>query len=232
MDREQFLQQLAKEGILLSERQQQQFLTYAETLIEWNEKMNLTAITALDDIYEKHFYDSLQITRLIPITGTLCDVGSGAGFPGIPLAIAFPELELTIIEPLQKRCRFLSEVVKQLQLARVSIVNDRAETVARSNKKRYNIVTARAVANLPMLAELCIPLVKENGYFIAMKGKSGLAEKDAAAKAVKRLGCEWKQETTLTLSDGATRVNLLYQKVRPTPKTYPRPYAKIKKDPL
>ncbi len=232
MTEKQFIEKLAQEGIVLSECQIQQFADYARLLVEWNEKMNLTAITALEEIYEKHFYDCLLLHRLVKLEGSLCDVGAGAGFPSIPCKIAFPELQVTIIEPLGKRCVFLRELCKELQLENVTILNERAEDVAKNSMQRYDIVTARAVANLRVLSELCVPLVKVNGYFATMKGANGLEEKQEATKAMSVLGAKFEKEDIVCLSDGANRVNILYKKVKETPKGYPRMYAKIKKNPL
>lgn len=232
MTEKQFIEKLAQEGIVLSERQIQQFADYARLLVEWNEKMNLTAITALEEIYEKHFYDCLLLHRLVKLEGSLCDVGAGAGFPSIPCKIAFPQLHVTIIEPLGKRCVFLRELCKELQLENVTILNERAEDVAKNSMQRYDIVTARAVANLRVLSELCVPLVKVNGYFATMKGANGLEEKQDATKAMNILGAKFEKEDIVCLSDGANRVNILYKKMKETPKGYPRMYAKIKKNPL
>ena len=232
MTEKQFIEKLAQEGIVLSERQIQQFADYARLLVEWNEKMNLTAITALEEIYEKHFYDCLLLHRLVKLEGSLCDVGAGAGFPSIPCKIAFPQLHVTIIEPLGKRCVFLRELCKELQLENVTILNERAEDVAKNSMQRYDIVTARAVANLRVLSELCVPLVKVNGYFATMKGANGLEEKQDATKAMNILGAKCEKEDIVCLSDGANRVNILYKKIKETPKGYPRMYAKIKKNTL
>jgi len=227
MTEQQFIESLNKEGIVLTETMIQQFRQYVELLQEWNKKINLTSLTEISEIYEKHFYDSLLINRLIALEGTFCDVGSGAGFPGIPCKIAYPELTLTIIEPLKKRCNFLEILCKELKIS-VNIVNGRAEEIT----GEYDIVTARAVANLRILAELCIPLVKKEGYFITMKGSQGQLEKKEAQKATTFLGCKEVKEDVITLSEQATRVNVLYKKVKATPVGYPRAYAKIKKKPL
>jgi len=227
-----FSTRLNEQNITLTQEQLDQFAHYASLLVEWNEKMNLTAITALEEIYEKHFYDCLLVSKYIQPNGSLCDVGSGAGFPGIVLKIAFPSLALTIIEPLGKRCVFLQELVNQLHLENVTILNERAEDVAVKSSIRYDVVTARAVANLRILAELCIPLVKKNGYFLAMKGKNGKEEAQEAQHATSVLGAKLQEETCVKLSDGADRINLLYRKVKDTPKGYPRTFAKIKKQPL
>ena len=146
-----------------------------QLLLEWNQKMNLTAITIEEEIWEKHFYDSI-----VPFENlshkTLCDVGSGAGFPGIPLKIVFPDMELTIVEPLQKRCRFLETVKEALDLKGVNIYPERAEDFVKEHRESYDVVSARAVARLSILLELCAPLVKMKGHFIALKGKQGHEE--------------------------------------------------------
>ena len=227
MTENQFIESLRNEGIELTETMVQQFRLYARLLQEWNKKINLTSLTETSEIYEKHFYDSLLIKRLVTLDRELCDVGSGAGFPGIPCKIVFPELSLTIIEPIKKRCTFLEILCQELQIS-VTIVNGRAEEIT----NEYDIVTARAVANLRILAELCIPLVKKDGYFIAMKGSQGIKEKKEAQNAITFLGCEEVKEDVVMLLDEATRINLLYRKVKKTPTGYPRIYAKIKKNPL
>jgi len=222
-----FIENLEKEQITLTDTMKNQFRLYAKLLQEYNEKINLTSIVEIGEIYEKHFYDSLLLNRLVKLEGSLCDVGSGAGFPGIPCKIAFPDLELTIIEPLKKRCVFLETLCNELGI-KVNIINGRAEEIT----EKYDIVTARAVANLRILAELCIPLVRVDGHFIAMKGSQGEQEKKEAQKATTFLGCRLEKEDVIQLPNEATRVNLLYKKVKPTPKGYPRMYAKIKKKPL
>ena len=222
---------LKENNIVLSETQLSQFKKYADLLMEWNQKMNLTAIVEIHDIYQKHFLDCILPSFHAPIKGTICDVGAGAGFPSIPLKIVYPQLYVTILEPLNKRCLFLSELVKQLQLDNVTIKNERAEDFAKKNRECFDVVSARAVANLVMLSELCIPLVKTDGYFLAMKGSSGQEEQHNAIFATTLLGCELINEDIYEL-DGAKRVNLLYKKIKKTPIKYPRMFSKIKKEPL
>ena len=232
MKLEEFIQCCKENGLDLSEKQINQYKTYAELLKEWNEKMNLTAITEFEEVLDKHFYDSLLPSFSSSIQGTLCDVGSGAGFPSIPLKIAYPELNIVIIEPLGKRVTFLKEVVRVLKLENVECMNERAEDVAKTQRECYDVVTARAVANLRMLSELCIPLTKKGGLFLAMKGSNGLEEDREAAHALKVLGCTLEKYEERYLNDGSTRVNLFYRKTRSTPVQYPRQFAKIKKNPL
>ncbi|NBK97572.1 MAG: 16S rRNA (guanine(527)-N(7))-methyltransferase RsmG [Erysipelotrichia bacterium] len=222
---------LKEKGVVLSEQQLFQFRKYADLLIEWNEKMNLTAITERSEIYVKHFLDCILPSFHTSISGHLCDVGAGAGFPSIPLKIVYPDLKITILEPLNKRCLFLNTLVKELTLSDVQIKNERAEDYAKKHREYFDVVSARAVANLVMLSELCIPLVKEEGLFLAMKGSSGLEELEQAQYAIDVLGCQLINTDSYEL-EGAKRVNLCFKKVRKTAMKYPRMFAKIKKEPL
>lgn len=219
-------------GITLTKSQLAQFDDYARLLVEWNEKMNLTAIVDEDEIYEKHFLDSILPSFDIKIQGTFCDVGAGAGFPSIPLKIVYPDLKVTIVETLGKRITFLQALCKELGIEDVTCVHARAEDYAKDHRESFDFVSARAVANLPMLSELCIPLVKKHGYFIAMKGAGGEEEASDAKKAIELLGCKEVQRNFKQLHDGSKRVNLVYEKIKPTPMKYPRAFGQIKKNPL
>ncbi len=179
---------LQKNGIILNEYQQKQFEIYAALLTQWNQKMNLTAIKEENAVYEKHFLDSIYPLIDIPLQGKLCDVGAGAGFPSLPMKIVQPDLEVTIVEPLGKRITFLTHLCAELALD-VKLVNARAEDYVKQKRESFDIVTARAVANLPMLSELCIPLVKKQGLFLAMKGAEGYHEQEEANHATACLGC-------------------------------------------
>lgn len=227
-----FFSILEENGIHLSEVQVQQFQDYADMLVEWNQKMNLTAITDMDEIYEKHFLDSIIPSFKMKIQGSFCDVGAGAGFPSIPLKIVYPELQVTIVETLGKRITFLNALCETLHLEGVSCVHARAEDYAKDHREQFDIVSARAVANLSMLSELCIPFVRVHGIFLAMKGANGDEEYQAAKNAIQILGCELKQKDVATLLDGSMRMNYVFEKVRKTPKKYPRAFAQIKKNPL
>lgn len=229
---EEFIESCRQKGVECSSVQTEQFLRYAQLLKEWNEKMNLTAITELEEVLEKHFYDSLAPFFSLEMKGHLCDVGAGAGFPSLPLKIMFPQLKVTILEPLNKRVVFLNEVCRQLQLDGVDCLNVRAEDYAAAHRESFDLVTARAVANLQVLSELCLPLVKKDGLFVAMKGSAGKEEQEQADRAVKILGGRLEKTEEVRLQDGASRINLFYRKVKPTPSQYPRAYAKIKKNPL
>lgn len=230
--KETFYHTLQEHGIYLQERQMEQFALYADMLLEWNRRMNLTAITDIHEIYEKHFLDSILPSFHVEMKGSFCDVGAGAGFPSIPLKIVYPHLQVTIVETLGKRITFLQALCEKLQLRDVACVHARAEEYAKEHRERFDIVTARAVANLPMLAELCIPLVRVHGLFLAMKGANAEEEYQQAAKAIKLLGCEEKQRDEAQLSDGSKRVTFVFTKVKATPAKYPRAFAQIKKKPL
>ena len=230
--KDRFNQILKENGVVLSAKQEEQFETYAKMLVEWNEKMNLTAITDIDEIYEKHFLDSILPSFDVTLEGTFCDVGAGAGFPSIPLKIVYPELQVTIVETLGKRVTFLQALCHELGLEGVQCIHARAEDYAKDHRESFDIVSARAVANLPMLAELCIPLVKVGGIFLALKGANALEELQRAEKGIQLLGCQEKQRDEKHLSDGSTRINFVFTKVKNTPKKYPRAFAQIKKNPL
>ena len=230
------LQQLKIEcennGITISDKQLDQFHNYAILLQEYNEKINLTAITEYEEIIERHFYDSILPFFNIFKFETICDVGAGAGFPSIPLKIIMPNIKVTIVETLNKRCKFLNDLISKLDINDVTIVNARAEDYCKEKRESFDIVTARAVANLNMLSELCIPLVKLNGHFIVLKGSQGEKEYEDAQKAIEILGCELIEKKIELLSDDSKRVNLYLRKIKKTPKTYPRHFSKIKKTPL
>lgn len=219
-------------GYELNETQCQQLDHYARFLKEYNQKINLTAIDEYEDVIEKHFYDSILPLFKWKIEGKLADIGAGAGFPSIPLKIVCPQIDVTIVEPLNKRCIFLNELVQKLELQGVTIVNERAEDYIKLKRDSFDVVTARAVANLNVLAELCIPFVKLGGYFLVMKGQMGKQEYDAAEKAIGILGAELGDTQETTLLDGSVRINMKLLKVRKTPTSYPRAYGQIKKKPL
>lgn len=218
-------------NIEVPNRQLQQFERYADLLIEWNEKFNLTSITGREDIYVKHFYDSILPSLYRDLKGSLADVGSGAGFPGIPLKIMYPDLEVTLIEPTGKRCTFLNEVISQLSLDKITVVNMRSEDYARENV-RFDFVTARAVAELNILTELCLPLVKTDGHFIVMKGPKAYQELENASRAIRVLGGTVREVREIPLSSDQTRVLIDIQKTSEHDPKYPRNYSQIKKKPL
>lgn len=225
---------IEKKGLVLIETQLAQYNKYLCLLQEWNEKMNLTSIIEEEAVYEKHFYDSLLSIDQIDFNNkSLLDIGAGAGFPSIPLKIAYPSLKLTVLDSLQKRMIFIEEVVKQLGLSDVNIVVSRAEDYALTHRDSFDIVTSRAVARLNILAELSLPLVKINGTFLAYKGQSAMEEYEECKNGIKLLGGKLNkvQEESLP-SDNASRFNLFITKEKATPSKYPRAYSKIKKNPI
>ena len=229
MKMQEMIDQAKKRGIVINE---DMFNDYMSLLLEWNEKMNLTSITEPEEIIEKHFYDCLLPVFSNLIEGKVIDVGSGAGFPGLVFAIAKPEAHITLLEPRNKRCIFLNEVIQKLGLTNVEVINERAEDYGKIHREIFDVATARAVAPLNILAELCIPFVKQGGNFIAMKGTQWKEEYEEAKKAFKELGCGEGNIIEEELPSGAARCLLSFSKVCPTPNKYPRAYGQIKKKPL
>lgn len=234
MNRVEFYHILSSNGLELSAVQKEQLHTYFELLVEKNKVMNLTGITEENEVYEKHFYDSLLFSFDIDFSGkTLIDVGTGAGFPGLVLAICYPNLKVTLLEPLNKRCVFLSEVVTALGLQNVEIVNQRSEDYSKNNREKFDYATARAVARLNILLELVMPLVKVNGTFIALKGRLGYEEVDESKRALELLDCKVdKVQDVKLLTDDDSRQNIYVLKLKKTNNKYPRNYSQIKNKPL
>ncbi|KRM11635.1 16S rRNA (guanine(527)-N(7))-methyltransferase RsmG [Paucilactobacillus suebicus] len=230
MNPQQFRQALADHGINLTDHQMQQFQTYYEDLVTGNEQVNLTSITERDEVYLKHFYDSITPAIVSPQLQnqslTLCDVGAGAGFPSLPIKIAFPQLKVTIVDALNKRISFLEKLVDHLGLSDVTLIHDRAETFGAKKsqyREAFDVVTARAVARLSVLSELCIPLVSVSGIFIAMKASQADDEMTAAKHAVEVLGAEVAQTEKLSLPvNNEPRTMIVMNKVTNTPDKYPR----------
>lgn len=216
-------------GIDISTEQYETFVKYHQILVEWNEKMNLTAITDFDEVFIKHFYDSICLVKSVELKNQdLLDVGSGAGFPSIPLKILFPDLKVTIIDALQKRIRFLEVLTKELNLD-VKLIHGRAEEFKR--KHCYDIVTGRAVANLNMLSELCIPFVKIDGLFLAMKGQKAIEEFNNARSAIDLLGGAFVEDVSYQVSEQERHI-LVIKKINKTSPKYPRKFKAIKNSPL
>jgi 16S rRNA (guanine527-N7)-methyltransferase len=228
-----FIEELKKLGIILTEKQLEQLEEFYNLLIDYNEKVNLTRITEKEDVYLKHFYDSLTLIKAIDLRRdlTLCDVGTGAGFPGIVLKICFPRVKVTLVETLQKRVRFLYLVKEKLNLKDLFICRERAEIFARNNRNKYDIVTSRAMARLNILNEMCIPLVKENGYFIPMKG-SIEGELEEASNSIEKLNSSIENVISFTLPmENSIRNLVIIKKIRDNNK-YPRSFTDIKNKPL
>ncbi|UYO35691.1 16S rRNA (guanine(527)-N(7))-methyltransferase RsmG [Bacillus zhangzhouensis] len=237
MNIEQFTAALEEKGITLSPVQLEQFATYFRMLVEWNEKMNLTSITEKEEVYLKHFYDSISAAFFIDFhkVTTICDIGAGAGFPSIPLKICFPHLHVTIVDSLQKRITFLNELAKGLNLQDTTFYHDRAETFGQRKEKResYDLVTARAVARLSVLSELCLPLVKKEGLFVALKASAADEEMQAGKKAVTVLGGEVVEKHSFVLPlEESERNIIVIEKKKQTPKKYPRKPGTPNKSPI
>ena len=209
---------------------------YYEMLIEKNKVMNLTAITEFDEVLVKHFADSLSICTIIPDdVKSVCDLGTGAGFPGIPMAIAYPDLQFTLIDSLNKRIKFLQEVVDALGLTNVTLVHGRAEEAGRNKlyREQYDLVVSRAVANISTLSEYCLPLVKVGGYFISFKSGDIEDEIKQSGKAISKLGGKLQKPVLFNLPDtNISRSFLVIDKEKSTPKAYPRKAGTPSKEPL
>ncbi|MFW3505122.1 MULTISPECIES: 16S rRNA (guanine(527)-N(7))-methyltransferase RsmG [Aerococcus] len=238
MNPELFKNSLADAGIHLNDQQMTQFNRYFELLVEWNKKINLTAITELEEVYLKHFYDSLTVAMHVDMDDQgyrLVDVGSGAGFPSIPLKIAFPNLDITIVDSLNKRINFINEVVNELGLEGVHAYHDRAETFGQNPQFRgqFDFATARAVARLNLLAEFCLPLVKKDGQFLAMKAQQSDDEIEEAKYAIAVLGGKFAEDIQFDLpAEAGERHILRIEKPKETPNKYPRKPGKPAKSPL
>lgn len=228
---------LTELGLELSDFQLEQLVQYYELLLEWNSFMNLTAITEFEEVCTKHFLDSLSLCNAIDCTKKLyvIDVGTGAGFPGIPLKIAFPNLKLTLLDSLGKRVKFLNEVIDRLGLKNIEAIHGRAEDFAKPDMLRetFDICVSRAVANLSVLSEYCIPYVKVDGFFISYKSEKIVEEMTAAEHAVELLGGEIFSQKEFVLPNSDIYRNLfVIKKIKATPKKYPRKAGLPAKEPL
>lgn len=219
--------------IFLDKSQDKEFHQFYELLIAWSKVMNLTNILAEKDVYIKHFYDSLTLSKAFKFDcQSVLDLGSGAGFPGIPLKIAFPNLKITLVEPTLKRINFLKEVISQLSMQDITCLPKRAEDLL-DFKETFDIVTSRAVASLPILLELAIPLLKIDGYLLVMKGSNINEELQNAKKAIDVLGCKIEEIFTFELPEEFGMRNIIkIKKIKRTDEKYPRPYAQIKRKTL
>ena len=231
-----FCKYLQKLEIQLTEIQLQQFMDYYEMLVEKNKVMNLTAITELQEVINKHFIDSLALVKVMKLNNQkLLDLGTGAGFPGIPLKIAYPNLNIVLLDSLKKRLNFLDEVIDKLNLNDIKTIHGRAEDYGRDIKYResFDVCVSRAVARLSSLAEYCLPYVKKNGYFISYKSGNIEQELQASSKAIKILGAEVEQVHEFLLPENdVERTLIVIKKTGSTPKNYPRAAGKPSKEPL
>ncbi|WP_455485278.1 16S rRNA (guanine(527)-N(7))-methyltransferase RsmG [Gemella sp.] len=236
MDKEQFYSAVKeKVGIELTELQKEQYNKYYNLVVEWNQKINLTAITEEEEFYTKHFFDSISLAFYKDYSNieSICDVGSGAGFPSIPLKILYPNLKVTIVDSLNKRIKFLNIVKDELGLTDCNFVHARAEEFGQNKEYResFEIVTARAVARLNVLAELCLPLVKKDGYFLSLKAQKAEEETKEAINAIKLLGGKLEQDLEFDI-EGEERHILEIRKAKETPNKYPRKAGTPNKKPI
>lgn len=230
-----FVSELNKLGVDLSEKQISQFLRFYEMLVEKNKVMNLTGITEFDEVIEKHFLDSISLCRVYDCSkpSSVIDLGTGAGFPGIPLKIAFPELQITLVDSLNKRIGFLNEVISELELTGISAIHSRAEELGRNkdHRENYDLCVSRAVANLSSLSEYCVPFIKVGGKFISYKGGDCQEEVVSANNAFNKLGVSLVKVETFEIGDNS-RSLVVIQKESHTKKAYPRKAGTPTKDPL
>ncbi|MGN1269058.1 MAG: 16S rRNA (guanine(527)-N(7))-methyltransferase RsmG [Candidatus Aphodocola sp.] len=233
MHKEEFIKALEELNINITKKQLSDLDTYYKMLIDYNSHTNLTRITDEKEVYLKHFYDSLTLVKAIKLDNqSLLDVGTGAGFPGLVLKIIFPNLKITLVDSLNKRIVFLNYVIETLRLSDIKVIHTRAEEYALNNREKYDIVTSRAVAQLNMLSELCLPMVKIKGYFIPMKAQVE-NEIDVSKKAIKTLGGELKDKIIFKLPyDAGIRTLIKIKKITKTSVKYPRKFSEIKKKPL
>ena len=233
----QFDEKLKELDIILSEKQQAQFYRYYELLVEWNKVMNLTGITEYEEVNEKHFIDSLSLVKVLDISkiNTVIDVGTGAGFPGIPLEIAFPHLKVTLLDSLNKRIKYLDTVIDELGLEDIHTIHGRAEEYARKEeyREKYDLAVSRAVANLSTLSEYCVPYVKVGGMFVPYKSGEIDEEVKAAQTAIKVLGGKQTEVVKFTLpGSDINRSFVKIQKVKSTGKKFPRRAGLPAKEPI
>lgn len=229
-----FIEELKKLNIYLTNQQLNQLEKYYELLIFWNEKINLTGITKKEDVYLKHFYDSITLCKVIDLNNdlNLCDIGTGAGFPGLVLKIVFPNLKITLVDSLNKRIKFLDEVIKELKLENIITVHSRIEEYSKNNIEKYDIVTARAVSHLSNLLEYSMCSIKINGKFIAMKANIN-TEIEESKNAIRILKGELTEIKEFYLPyENSKRTLILVEKKDKTPKIYPRKYSEIIKKQL
>ena len=228
---------LERWNVILTEIQIQQFITYYELLLEWNSFINLTAITEYNEVIIKHFIDSISLVNACDLSKNVkvIDVGTGAGFPGIPLKIVFPNLQITLLDSLNKRVKFLNEVIQKLGLANIDTIHGRAEDIAKMElyREKYDICVSRAVANLSTLSEYCLPFVRINGCFVSYKSEKITEEMKTAKRAIELLGGKINGQKEFILPESDINRNLfIINKVKATPKKFPRKAGLPVKEPI
>lgn len=231
MIKQEFLEELKKLGINLTNDQIDKLARFYQLLVNWNEKINLTTIIKEEEVYLKHFYDSLTLIKVVDLRQplTVLDVGTGAGFPGIVLKIVFPNLKITLLDSLTKRINYLNEIIKELDLHDIETVCSRCEEYTKINREKYDLVVARAVSHLKILSEMIIPTVKVNGYFIAMKANLN-DELEKTIPMLKKLNSELKEIKEFSLPiENSKRTLVVMKKNAKTALLYPRKYSEIKK---
>lgn len=231
MNKQEFLEELKKLGINLTNDQIDKLARFYQLLVNWNEKINLTTIIKEEEVYLKHFYDSLTLIKVVDLRQplTILDVGTGAGFPGIVLKIVFPNLKITLLDSLTKRINYLNEIIKELDLHDIETVCSRCEEYTKINREKYDLVVARAVSHLKILSEMIIPTVKVNGYFIAMKANLN-DELEKTIPMLKKLNSELKEIKEFSLPiENSKRTLVVMKKNAKTALLYPRKYSEIKK---
>ena len=233
MNKDEFLKELKKINVELTNKQLDQLDNYYKLLIEWNSKMNLTRITEEKEVYLKHFYDSITLIQAINLNEKLevCDIGTGAGFPGIVLKIVFPNLDITLVDALNKRIEFLNLVINELKLQNIEAIHARAEDFIRNNINKFDLITCRAVSKLNIISELCIPGIKINGYFIPMK--ANIDDEIKNIDFLNKLNSKLEKIVSFKLPiENSIRNLLVIKKIKDTDSIYPRNYDKIIKRPL
>ena len=237
MEKTNFYKKMAEEsekiGIKLPDEQLNEFYEYMQLLLEWNEKMNLTAITDPEEVIKKQFVDSITIKKYIKEKSRLIDVGTGAGFPGIPLKIVDKSIKLTLLDSLNKRINFLNEIIEKLNLKEVNTIHSRAEEYAKNKvRESYDVAVSRAVADLPILLEYLMPYVKLNGICICMKGPKAQEELERSKKAINILGGKLEEVEKITIDEEMERNLIIIRKIKDTPNKYPRKAGMPTKNPI
>ncbi|MBE5822074.1 MAG: 16S rRNA (guanine(527)-N(7))-methyltransferase RsmG [Clostridiales bacterium] len=233
MNKEYLKELLNQVNVELSDEKINKFISFKDILLEWSEKINLTTITEEKEIYKKHFVDSIIPSKYIKENSKVLDVGTGAGFPGIPLKITREDIDITLLDAVNKKINYLNDVIKRLNLDKIQTVHSRAEDFAKENREKFDVVISRAVANMSTLSEYLLPFVKIGGTAICMKGPNIDEELNQAKKAINILGGKVQEVIEYTIPDTDLKYNLvIIKKERNTPKQYPRKAGKPSSEPI